>query len=107
MSDHPLIPFLQMAVPLWMVDLALQGRPNDEDFAKARGIAKHLGEYGDAILYRVPGKTADAVNRLCEGLAILAAAPGGVKFGPLRFDYQSQEVQAMIDNAKRQRGYDL
>jgi hypothetical protein len=45
-----------------------------------------IAAQGDAILYRVPGKTARAVGALVEAVATLAFCPGGVTLFGTHFE---------------------
>lgn len=77
---------LSAVVPLMIADLSAQGGISDYHLERVRGHAVYLGEHGDAILYRVPGQTGKAMNVLCECLAVLSFAPGGVKFAGMHFE---------------------
>lgn len=77
---------LSAAVPLWYAELrelekTLEG--NDALFAaelmdRAKRCSDYLGKHGDALMFRVKGQSAEAFNRLAEGIAIMAFCPGGV-----------------------------
>lgn len=58
-------------------------------------LADIIAGQGDAILYRVPGKTARAVGALTEALATLAFAPGGVDFMSLHFEVPPDEARRL------------
>ena len=77
---------LEVAVPLAIHDLLQIGGPSDWHFSRAREYAWDIGEGGDALLYRVKGKTSEMMGKLIEGLAILAFCPGGVDFLGLHFE---------------------
>lgn len=70
---------LAAAVPLWIIEV--RGYEQSVREERARICAQHIAEHGDVILFRSKrkGETAEAFNRLAEGLACLAFAPGGVK----------------------------
>jgi len=70
---------LAAAVPLWIDQL--RACSDEQRAARAKECAQCVAEHGDNILYRGKhkGDTALAFNRLAEGLACLAFAPGGVK----------------------------
>jgi len=87
MSDDLLLKIsLEAAVPLH-IDL-LRTRPRHEIEERAREAAQIIAEKGDIILYRSrkKGETAAAFNRLAEGIACLAFAPGGVTIFGLHFE---------------------
>lgn len=77
---------LQVAVPLWCAEV----EPWDEAYRAERRAACSLviASQGDNILFKgkKPGQSADAFNRLAEGIALLALAPGGVKLFGLHFE---------------------
>ena len=76
---------LQTAVPLWIDQLRRQPWSHIE--ARARICGQVVAEKGDVIQFKSnkKGETAEAFNRLAEGVACLAFAPGGVRFMDLRF----------------------
>ena len=61
-------------------------------------LADIIAGQGDAILYRIPGKTARAVGALTEALATLAFAPGGVTFISLHFEVPPDEARRLLAN---------
>lgn len=77
-SEAVLTGMLEIAVPLWIERL----RPlNDEQRReRAQACSDVIGEHGDVILYKSKkeGETAEAFNRLAEGVACAAFAPGGI-----------------------------
>lgn len=77
---------LSAAVPLWIMQF--QRRPWSELQELAARAGQIVAEKGDIIQYRSKkkGETAAAFNALAQGLAVLAFAPGGVKFLSLRFE---------------------
>jgi hypothetical protein len=83
---------LSAAVPLWIENL--KARPWCEVKRRADICAQAVAEHGDVILYRSKklGASADAFNRLAEGLAACAFAPGGVKFLGLHFEAKHPEL---------------
>lgn len=76
---------LALAVPLWIE--RLKPKPWSELAAKAQEAADVVASKGDIIQFKSKkkGETAAAFNALAEGLAILAFAPGGVRFLDLHF----------------------
>jgi hypothetical protein len=69
---------LQLAVPLWIE--RLRGASWDYISERAKVCAQVVAEKGDIILFRskTKGETANAFNRLAEGIACLSFVPGGV-----------------------------
>lgn len=96
-TDFLLKLHLSAVVPLMIADLSEQGGISDWQLERVKGHALYLGEHGDAILYRVKGETAKAMNVLCECLAVLAFAPGGVKFAGLHFEGKPEYQADMTD----------
>jgi hypothetical protein len=87
---------LSAAVPLWIDRLKL--RPLAEVLERARECGQFIAEHGDIILYKSSpaevrkfGGTAEAFNRLAEGLAALSFCPGGVRFMELHFEAKHPE----------------
>lgn len=82
---------LSAAVPLWVEEL--KRRPLKEVLARAPECAQAVAEKGDVIQFRSKrrGETAEAFNRLAEGVAILSFAPGGVKAFGLHFESRHPE----------------
>lgn len=70
--------FLQASVPLLIWEYSLGRRVLD--FERAHELSDIIAYHGDAILYRVPGKTAQAAGALAEALSIMAFVPNGVRF---------------------------
>lgn len=72
---------LEMAVPVWIEDL--KQKPIADLLKRAPALLGDDLRALDVIQFRSKkkGETANAFNRLAEGLAILAlVVPGGVKF---------------------------
>lgn len=85
-ADHEmLLVLLSIAVPPLIEDLERQGGINDIHLAYVSNHAHTLGSEGDALLYKVKGKTSKLFVVLAECLAVLAFVPGGVKFAGLHF----------------------
>lgn len=68
---------LSVAVPLWIE--RARSWDGSKRAERQAACAQYVAEHGDVILFRAVG-TAQAFNRLAEGLALLAFAPGGVTF---------------------------
>lgn len=60
-------------------------------------LAQIIAAHGDAILYRSPGRTAQAVSALVEALATMAFVPGGVDFLGLHFEVPPQQALAVLE----------
>lgn len=93
-TDHPIVTALACAVPLWAHHLAEY--PAAEIFsADAIGsLQERIHNAGEAILFRVPGKTADGFNAIAEAVARLAFCPGGVRCFGMHFEYKPGEFLA-------------
>jgi hypothetical protein len=86
---------LEMCVPLLIAEI-LQGQRRL--IMPRPDLAEHIAANGDAIIYRIPGRTAAAINALVEGLATLAFAKGGVQFFGLRFEVPPEKARAVLEN---------
>lgn len=77
---------LSAAVPLQIAEL--RGKPWSELQERAAAAAQVVASKGDLILFKSQkrGETAAAFNKLAEGIAICAFAPGGVKIFGLHFE---------------------
>lgn len=86
--NHPLPTTLSAAVPLWAAQCLREPTLQAVmDRIKNHRLEERFWEAGEAILYRVPGKTADGFNCLAETIAILAFSPGGVRCFGMHFEY--------------------
>ena len=79
MNEALLLDHLAIAVPMW-ID-TLRGSTFDERADRAHCCAQVIAHKGDIILYRskAKGETAEAFNRLAEGIACAAFQPGGIR----------------------------
>jgi hypothetical protein len=79
---------VETMVPLRIHDyLKCPGGIDEQRFEYARNVlAWDIAEQGDTLLYRVKGKSAEMINKLVEGLAILSFCPGGVTFLGIHFE---------------------
>lgn len=77
---------LELAVPQW-IDRVREWTP-EHRAEQAQKSGQHIAEHGDVVLYKSKkkGETAEAFNQLAVGLAVLAFAPGGVRFMGLHFE---------------------
>lgn len=85
---------LSVAVPLWIE--RLRDKPFDFILERARECGQAVAERGDIIQFRSKkkGASAEAFNRLAEGLACAAlVADGGVRFLGMHFEAR-REVNA-------------
>lgn len=78
---------LEVGVPTWIAVLS----DLDQAFIlqRAQACARMVTERGDALMFgsKTPGKSAEVLDRLAEGLACLAiVAPGGVTFLGIHWD---------------------
>ena len=87
--NHPLPMTLGIAVPLWAHKLHM--RPIEDIFnpAELNALAERLWIAGEAVIYRVEGKTADGFNALAEIIARLAFCPGGVRAFGMHWQYEA------------------
>lgn len=71
---------LELAVPLWIEQV--RHWPEEYRAERRQVCGQAVAERGDVAQYRSKkkGESAEAFNRLAEGLALLAFAPGGVTF---------------------------
>lgn len=67
-------------VPLLILELEAQGGVNEIHLSYVAGHASYLGQHGDVLQYLIHGETRQAMHKLCEALAVLSFAPGGVRF---------------------------
>lgn len=77
-QDGVLIETLRLAVPLWITQI--RGWNEAERIRRAGICAQYIASHGDALQF-TSKNTAEAFNRLAEGLAVAAFNPGGVTFG--------------------------
>lgn len=86
MSYDALSIMLEIAVPGWVEKLKSHSWDYIQERAKI--CSAYLGEHGDDALFKskTKGKTAEAFNRLAEGVACASFAPGGVDTFGLHFD---------------------
>lgn len=85
---------LECSVPFIIHDLRKLGGPDEYQLEEARAFTTTLGSQGEAILYRVKGKTAEMMDRLIECIAILAFCPGGITTFGLHFEARRKESEA-------------
>lgn len=92
MTEELLRISLQAAVPLWIE--RLRNLPEEALLRRAQECGQHIAEHGDIILYRgkKKGQTAEAFNRLAEGLACMSFVPGGVVFLGDRWEAKRGQV---------------
>ena len=95
---------LQAAVPLWCQEL----RERERDYGRHRRgydefshylseracvCAAVIGETGDALMFKVKGKSAEAFNRLAEGIACASFCPGGIKAFGTHWEFRRLELE--------------
>lgn len=85
---------LAVAVPLWVDRLRKQSLQSL--IARAPEVAQVIAEHGDVVQFRSKkkGETANAFNRLAEGIAILSFVPGGVKFLGDHYENEHPDLDA-------------
>lgn len=79
-QPHPLPDMLEIAVPLWILQLEQLSDAERWERQKrwAHEAEEVMQETGEAILYRVEGKSARAFNAVAQAVAALAYMPDGV-----------------------------
>lgn len=75
---------LQVAVPLWFYELEELFYRSVEEFDRTckrwtEDASAYLAAHGDALMFKVEGKSAKAFNHLARGIAVMAFCPGGVE----------------------------
>jgi len=84
LDEHPALEMLQIAVPLWIIDM--RSWTEEARIARARLAGQHIACHGDDLMYASKdGRSAEAFNQLAAGLAAAAYAPGGVVFAGMHF----------------------
>lgn len=79
---------LATCVPLRIDELRRQALPLTEHVARVSAYAQDIGEYGDQLLFRGP-RTKELINKVVDGLAVMAFIPGGVTLFGLHFEEES------------------
>ncbi len=87
-AHHPIVSALACAVPLWAHRLCETTPEHVFDKEALNKLAERLWVAGEAILFKVPGKSADGFNALAETIARLAFCPGGVRCYGMWFKYE-------------------
>lgn len=89
-ARHPIVPALAAAVPIRAARLCEdpRGLKGIFDPTELEPLAATIFEVGEALLFRVPGKSAAGFNALSEIIARLAFSPGGVKTFGMHFQYE-------------------
>lgn len=75
---EPLRTFTLTWVPLIIEEYKRKGGPTQDDFIKAKSYAQEIAEHGDALVFKVKGKTGQMANIWLDAIAILSFLPGGV-----------------------------
>jgi hypothetical protein len=86
---------LERCVPPLIRRFKRAGGPRDEDYTRVRSYARYLGEHGDDILFpgARKGNDTEAMDKLVEGVAVLAFCPGGVRIFGLEYDATKIETE--------------
>jgi hypothetical protein len=81
-TEHPLLPFLQTAVPLLIAGYKQADGPTPTDFDRIRAFGLVLAQKADHLLYASSatksGEAADLANRTADAIAVLSFLPGGI-----------------------------
>ena len=87
LSRQPAMETLALAVPMWIDKMYREGWSFDRRYGRAQACAQAIAAHGDSLQFR-DKHSAEAFNRLAEGLAIGAFQPGGVSFGTYHWQAQ-------------------
>lgn len=98
-DSGPLVMMLQLAVPLWIMDV--QDWTWEKRQARAEECGQQIAERGDHLMFR-GAHTADTFNRLAEAVAILAYAPGGVSAFGCHWEAKDREPEKERHRVKLQ-----
>ncbi|RLB91506.1 MAG: hypothetical protein DRH50_10965 [Deltaproteobacteria bacterium] len=79
-DDSMLKFFLDMSVPLRVMELKQRGGPAKDDFERVHSYLPLLGEEGNFLWMRSEkkGTTAKVANAVADAIAVLSFSPGGV-----------------------------
>lgn len=79
---------LLASVPLWIDQITQEAWSESYREERRKICSQEIAERGDLLFFRgkKSGGSAQAFNRLAEGLALLSFAPGGVRFLGLHFE---------------------
>jgi hypothetical protein len=90
-ADSVLATTLSLAVPLWIAEVRTWSPEKRQ--ARAQICGQTVASKGDVIQFRSKkkGETAEAFNRLAEGIALLAFCPGGVKAFGMHFQASAED----------------
>jgi hypothetical protein len=72
----------------------MKGGPTEKDLQETRDFAPVLGEKGDVLMFggsKTKGEVATLFNRLAQALAVMAFAPGGVRFAGDHFKARPED----------------
>ena len=87
MPGRNLLPCLETAVRIRIMDYELRGGPCDTDFHRVSGLVDDLASRCDEVLCRSSkkGDSAKAFNKLVDALSVMAFVPGGCKVFGIHF----------------------
>lgn len=93
MTEGLLAIALNTAVPLWALEL--QSEPWEYLESRARICGQIVASKGDIIQFKSQkkGETAEAFNRLAEGIAIMSFIPGGVDAFGSHFENHHPQIK--------------
>ena len=83
-NDTLLRSSLEVAVPLWIE--AFKGYSWEQLQNILHESQQVLSEVGEAVLYRIEGKTAKGFNALARAIAVLSFVPGGIEIFGMKWE---------------------
>lgn len=88
MPNDVLSAHVAMAVPLRIDEIKRAGGPTDEDIRRVGEYATDIGARGDLLLFpgAKKGVATGLVNKVVDGVAVLAFMPGGVEMFGTRYE---------------------
>lgn len=103
-SDVALTGALEVAVPLWIEQLAeLEPAIRWARIAEwGSAAATEVASKGDVLMFgsKRRGEAAEVFNHLARGLAAAAFVPGGVKFAGLHFEWPACQLAECATHAR-------
>lgn len=76
---------LAMCVPLRINELRRMDLPLEDHLARVTPYGQDIAECGDQLLFQGP-RTKELINKVVDGLAVMALVPGGVTLFGLHFE---------------------
>lgn len=92
-DNHPLPTMLDLAVPLWIMQLKERGGPTQADFDALQDAENTLAACSEYALFRSskPGESARSFNAIAKSIATLSFCPGGISLFGRRWISQREE----------------